>query len=192
MVHENGTYQLIVNYRSCADTDETNISYHPAVKIDLGNDTDICKGLIINLPQTVTTSVADRYLWQDGSAEKTFKVSEPGKYFVTLYNICETITDSIVITKRNCHFFFPSIFTPNGDGRNDMAHLVGDINALTDFNLAIYNRWGQCVYATNNPADGWNGDYKGKTAELGTYYYLVRYKYLGEAETLKGDIVLMR
>ena len=191
-VAKSGSYTLAVSYLGCSDADTISVTTHSVSSIDLGDDAQLCKGDELQLPEIVTSEQSDVYLWQDGSTGSVVKVTEAGRYYVTLSNQCQTIKDTINITSRNCYFFFPSAFSPNGDGRNDIAKLIGDVAAVVDYKLSIFNRWGEVVYVTSNAIDGWDGKYKGQQAELGTYHYQIQYSYLGEKKLMKGDIILMR
>ncbi len=191
-VWEEGTYTFTANYLGCTSSDKVEVSYIPALNIELGNDTQICSNSAIRLPQVATSSVAASYLWQDGSTNNTFSAGAAGVYHVRVTDACTSVTDTIHITTRNCYLFFPSAFSPNRDGTNDIAHLIGDIAHVKDFVLRIYNRWGEVVYMTNDVRAGWDGYYKGVPAEVGAYYYFIEYKYLNKEELMKGDIILVR
>jgi gliding motility-associated-like protein len=85
----------------------------------------------------------------------------------------------------------PQIFSPNGDGINDILYAFG--RNFTSFEFVIYNRWGEKVFETNDPAIGWDGNYKGKPAQAGVYVFYLSSttKQFGEI-TRKGDITLIR
>lgn len=191
-VDQEGTYTLNIDNGGCKASDEVTVTVRPAIDVDLGQNTTICKSDTLLLPLLSTVDTTTKFRWQDGSSAKTFTVKEAGIYSVTITNVCDTITRTVEVTERNCHFFFPTAFSPNGDGLNDLARLVGDASVVDDFTLRIYNRWGEAVFQTNDATKGWDGYYKGQKAEVGTYYYLVRYKYDGEEELLKGDLMLVR
>lgn len=89
-------------------------------------------------------------------------------------------------------YFIPSAFSPNGDGRNDVFKVVNlSFQKLQEFR--VFNRWGQEVFSTNNPYDGWDGSFKGVPQEMGTYHYLIRIGLPnGEAKSFKGDVTLLR
>lgn len=192
VVSDGGTYELTVSYNGCSGSDEVNVSIKQPISIDLGDETQICKNSTLLLPVISTTGADEKYLWQDGSTDRTFSVREGGVYHVTVSNECDTISDTLVVTERNCHFFFPSAFSPNGDGRNDIARLVGDATAVTSYRLHIINRWGEVVFHTKDATKGWDGTYKGQKAEVGTYFYIIKYTYDGVEEMMKGDITLIR
>ena len=72
----------------------------------------------------------------------------------------------------------PSAFSPNGDGEND--HFTVFAANLTTYEIRIFNRWGELVYTSNsldelnNLDKGWDGTYKGKTQDIGTYIYYIK------------------
>jgi gliding motility-associated-like protein len=87
---------------------------------------------------------------------------------------------------------YPNAFTPNGDGRNDRFRIVTYGNQLR-YELSIYNNWGQRVYYGLDAQEGWDGMFRGKPCEAGTYfYYLNATCFTGKQETHKGDLVLVR
>lgn len=65
------------------------------------------------------------------------------------------------------YIFFPTGFTPNGDGLNDTFYPVGAF--VSEYSLEIRNQWGQLVYAGNNEA--WDGFFKAEPAVSGVYIY---------------------
>lgn len=70
--------------------------------------------------------------------------------------------------------YIPNTFTPDGNEFNN------DFNAsfaleVFEWELKIYNRWGELLYVTNDPEFGWDGSYGGKLVQEGTYAYVLRY-----------------
>lgn len=88
-------------------------------------------------------------------------------------------------------FATPTIFTPNGDGKNDFLILKGLDYCNAKYSLVIYNRWGQEIYSTNNIAlNYWDGTLSsGSNAPDGTYYYIVRDE---AGNSLKSFLTLIR
>jgi gliding motility-associated-like protein len=85
----------------------------------------------------------------------------------------------------------PNAFTPDLNGLNDSFKAVGF--AIKDFQMEIYNRWGERIYESNNLNEGWDGTFKGKEAIEGIYIYLVRYSSgKGKTYLLKGNLSLIR
>lgn len=87
--------------------------------------------------------------------------------------------------------YIPSGFSPDGDGVNDVFTVRGEL--LAEFNMQIYNRWGQRVFESNNQGYGWNGTFGEKKCDLGVYTYMLNGKRQnGEDVHLKGTITLLR
>lgn len=191
-VQEEGRYTFTASYKGCYDTAEVSITHYPLSSIELGADRELCKGDKLLLPEAHTTSEYDTYTWQDGSSADSLVVKGEGWYNVRVENACQLITDSVFITERNCRFFFPTVFTPNGDGTNDKIKLLGDVGALESYSLQIFSRWGERVFMSDNVTEAWDGNYKGVRAEIGTYVYLVRFRYMGEEDIMKGTLQLIR
>jgi gliding motility-associated-like protein len=69
----------------------------------------------------------------------------------------------------------PDVFTPNGDGINDIIYVKGwGIEDLISFQ--IFNRWGELVFETSDVSIGWDGTYKGKIQSADTYAYVIKAK----------------
>ena len=87
----------------------------------------------------------------------------------------------------------PDIFTPNGDGDNDVIYVKGwGIKELLEF--SIYNRWGEKVFTTSDINVGWDGTYKGKKQNMDSYaYYVKAIVYIDQVPyEKKGTITLIR
>jgi gliding motility-associated-like protein len=108
--------------------------------------------------------------------------------------------DSVKIT-------VPDAFSPNADGFNDVLRVVtnvdkdmnysngfnGDGGAIVSMNFEIYNRYGQMVFRTTNPQEGWDGTFKGKALNVGTFVYKLEYRLInGLAGSLNGNVTLYK
>ncbi len=85
----------------------------------------------------------------------------------------------------------PNAFTPNDDGYNPQFVIVP--GAVKTFEIQIYNRWGELVFESKDPAKSWDGIYKDKPSPEGVYMYLLRYT--GGDNLIKiqkGNITLIR
>ena len=109
-----------------------------------------------------------------------------------------TVSDTITIYVSNeLSAFIPSAFTPNGDGMNDRFEF--DILGATNLDIAIYNRWGQQVYANAaqpngiNGSNGWDGKVDGKDAPFDTYVWKMTVTYYdGTTLDNTGTVTLMK
>lgn len=85
----------------------------------------------------------------------------------------------------------PTGFSPNGDGNNDFLNVYGT-RETTEFNLEIYNRWGQQIFQSSDKTKGWDGTYKGAEAPVGVYAYTFKVTIDGEIIQKSGSITLIR
>ena len=69
--------------------------------------------------------------------------------------------------------FIPNAFTPNADGLNDIFLPVS--TDLQAYDLQVFDRWGQLIFATTDPAKGWDGTLEGRLVHTGVYTYKVGY-----------------
>lgn len=118
------------------------------------------------------------------------------RYNVTLHSIdengCPHISTKQIEVKRVVNLSVPSAFTPNGDGINDIFH-VGVYN-VASFNIRIYNRWGQLVFESNNPAFEWDGrDKNGKALAEGVYVVVTKMAaFDGSEEEQSTTVTIMK
>jgi len=161
---------------NCYNENNFNISIINTPTLNLIDDTIICLDETLLLVPESNVNVS--YLWQDNSTNSQFLVEEEGVYYVdAIIFPCPAIRDSVTISKKdcNCYFYLPNSFTPNDDAKNDVlkAEYTCDFKS---FNFAIYNRWGEKLFETNNPSNGWNGYFKGELLPAGVYICKVNYE----------------
>jgi gliding motility-associated-like protein len=94
-----------------------------------------------------------------------------------------------------CRVYVPNAFSPNDDGVNDTIEpFIGC--PVTFYDFRVFNRWGQLMFSSGKPEDGWDGTFKGRPADANVYVYLLRFSYDNEGqprtETKTGDIALVR
>jgi gliding motility-associated-like protein len=105
------------------------------------------------------------------------------------------VTVKVICNGQN--FFIPNTFSPNGDGVNDVFYLRGS-GLFRVKSLMIFNRWGEVVFENrefpvNDPASGWDGNYKGRKAKPDVYVYQVEIICSnGEIIKYSGNIALIQ
>ncbi len=110
---------------------------------------------------------------------------------ITLNGCVDSITITINVTKTGTALFLvPNVFTPNNDGIND-CFSISHWGGVTLSYFAIYNRWGQKVFYSNNPNQCWDGTFKNKI-QSGTYVYQIKGKSFCGDVYKKGTIVLVK
>ncbi|MFT6746155.1 MAG: gliding motility-associated-like protein [Glaciecola sp.] len=135
---------------------------------------------------------------QEGN-EFTVFPKESKTYLLTvidsLYEKCRNITSvDVEVLKFVCddpYIYVPNAFTPNGDGENDVLYVRG--KNITKLYFAIFNRWGQKVFETEQQHIGWDGLYEGMKIDPAVYDYYLKYECEGDEEHFKkGNITLIR
>ncbi len=109
----------------------------------------------------------------------------------------ETLSYSNIIERRlEPRLFFPEAFSPNGDGQNDLFRPFGAY--IENFELVVYNRWGEVVYSYRGSfpgeGEGWDGNtYGGRPAPTGLYQYTATaIDAIGSRKQVQGKIMLIR
>lgn len=113
-------------------------------------------------------------------------------YYFTNITLSETPIAPQPPLKDTSGAAFPSAFTPNADGDNDIFRIIGRLIYYDDYLLNVYNRFGQLIFTSHDPAFGWNGMFNGIPADVGVYFYLSQFTVKGKRHLLKGDLTLLR
>jgi gliding motility-associated-like protein len=99
------------------------------------------------------------------------------KYRVTAYkngNNSITSLSNTVDVVPYMNIYIPNSFTPNGDGLNDTFGAVGE--AIGQYKMQVFNRWGQLVFETNSHKNQWDGTFDGEPVPTGLYVYKMEAK----------------
>jgi gliding motility-associated-like protein len=100
-------------------------------------------------------------------------------------------TSPFVLAEVIPSVFVANVFSPNGDGSNDVLHILG--NGIDEVQFSIYDRWGEKVFETTSATDGWDGTFRGKPMNVGVFVYFIKGKYKnGESIDKNGNVTLLR
>ncbi|MFT4985285.1 MAG: gliding motility-associated-like protein [Flavobacteriales bacterium] len=154
------------------------------------------------------------YEWDFGNGTTTVEPNptmvydEPGIYDVTLIANNEfNCPDSMHLAgalevEIGGYANFPNAFTPSVTGPDDENYNPESLNnnvfhpvfaGVLEYNLQIYNRWGELLFETDDINTGWNGYYKGNLVPLGVYVWRANVLFTDEKQLVKsGDITLLR
>lgn len=134
------------------------------------------------------------YLWSNGETTAAVSLRSFGIFYLTVtdFNNC-TGTDSIRIIRANCiPIAIPNAFTPNADGRNDIFRPTINHTILA-YHFVLYNRYGERIFETFDYGTGWDGTYKGKLQQSGSYVYRIRFTSItGWQSDNNGSVLLIR
>ena len=144
---------------------------------------------------------ATNYIWRFGDGD-TSTLANPQHLFnaTGTYNVCLTAINTAGCIDDTCIqvsalinplLDVPSAFTPGKFGVNSIVKVKGF--GIKEMQWNIYNRWGQKVFESTNPANGWNGYYKGKLQAMDVYTYTLDVIFSDGKKVKKtGDITLIR
>ena len=127
-----------------------------------------------------------------------YTYDESGDYVVLLEvideNGCIDTISKIIHVYDELNVFIPNTFTPNLDGKNEIWKPVMNECNKEGYKLVIYDRWGQRVFYSTNPDEGWDGKVDGKFVQNNTVYTyrLIVRDYTGQEFEYSGHVMVLR
>ncbi|MGI8583115.1 MAG: PKD domain-containing protein, partial [Chitinophagaceae bacterium] len=144
---------------------------------------------------------ATNYVWRFGDGDSSVEINPIHLFNKTgTYNVCLTAINAAGCSDDTCIKIsaiikpildVPSAFTPGKFGINSIVNVKGF--GIKEMQWTIYNRWGQKVFESTSPSNGWNGYYKGKLQQVDVYTYALDVIFSDGNKIRKvGDITLIR
>lgn len=185
-----GLYSLVTSDGVCRRNDSFAITTNVTPVLNLGNDSTLCYNELLLL--NAASPVADTYLWSTGSTDSSISVNTAGTYAVEVENNCGIATDDITIKYEDCAniVFVPNAFTPNNDRLNDVLKAKAYFK-IDEFNMKLFNRWGQLIFSSNSLNNGWDGRIKSQQAPPGMYTWVIQYKRSNKVYNQKGTVLVI-
>jgi gliding motility-associated-like protein len=188
------TYRVTITTACNELVDSVIIDYLLPVTTNLGRDTFLCPDE--NFPLNATSDGLVDYQWENGEKEARRRVRGPGDYSVTVTSGCETVIDTIQIVECEiCQVYMPNIFSPDNDGVNDRLFPQSPC-VLDAYEMMVFDRWGNQIFVSKNPGEGWDGTINGSLAPTGAYVWVLNYvvleNNLPRPVREGGDVVLLR
>jgi gliding motility-associated-like protein len=193
-----GTYSVVITSGTCTGPAVTSVIslasapvgiQYPLIQVEK------------NKPFTLSArNIGTKYNWSPPddldnpkSSTPVVKTTQDRSYNIgiTLANGC-TVTDTLnVQIAKGSNVFVPGAFTPDNNGFNDILRPLS-VNMRMNY-FRIYNRWGQLMYETKVPGEGWNGEYKGLLQPIGVYLWTFEGKDTdGKIFKSAGTTILMK
>ena len=196
----------VVSYANCHDTVTEIIKLDNILKPDSRHPPGYARKTSFNLPVSVleisnpgtgtlatgTTSSLETpaaHMFPDTRTGETYNVS-----LVVQNNFgCYDSVSAPITKMQSCYINVPNGFTPNGDGINDYLYPLNAWN-VTGLEFSVYNRIGQLVFETRDPARKWDGTINGKPQPPGSYVWTLSYTDGTSSKKifLSGSSVLIR
>ncbi|RME93008.1 MAG: hypothetical protein D6772_16325, partial [Bacteroidetes bacterium] len=194
VVRTPGTYRVTVSTACNELSGSIRVDYVLPITTNLGRDTFLCPEDPFLLD--ATTEVEANYRWEDGSSNPRRLIFGPDVYSVTVTSQCEKIVDTLAIVEcEKCPVYVPNAFSPNLDGVND-DFLPQGACPFQEYELTVFDRWGNQVFASTDPNTGWDGRSRGKLVAQGAYVYFLRYTVvengISRVAQRSGEVVLLR
>ena len=197
------TYNVVATntITGCIQYSSALVTVHPNPIADFIQSWDELMAIFTN-----TSSGAVNYYWNMGdggiiitskNVSYAYQIIDSVSYIVTL--IAETEfgcldTISRVITTPLV-FYVPNSFTPDGnENNNEFTPVFSSKRKVENYSLSIYDRWGEIVFETKDIDFGWDGTYKKKAAQTGTYTWQLQFTNLfnSKKELINGHVNLLR
>ena len=188
-----GEYSVVGTYGTigCSATDKIVIESR-AVECKLSMEPlDFCLDFSTTLSAATNEDVS--LMWSNGATDSAITVTQYGTYNVEVSNgVCKT-TKSITIDECPFVLYFPNAFTPfYQDGINDFFEIIGNKKAIQSFVVAIYDKWGNQVFYSNDVDFKWDGKVNSQFAINQTFKYAVKvYTFQGRRYVYKGLVTVL-
>ncbi len=194
-----GTYtiELVATNTFGSDTYTSTLTVHPTPIVDAGSD------VIIKLNESTQLNASGstgNYTWTPSTGLDCTScpnpISSPEEtitytVIVSDPNGCTATDDITVFVEYENVIFVPNIFSPNGDGQNDILFVRG--KGVQELKFFIYDRWGEKVFETTSLDEGWDGTFRGKEMNKAVFVYYLEATFIdGEEVKQKGDITLVK
>lgn len=188
-----GTYFVDVTLTNCHVYDTVRIT-EEYLNVNLLPDTAwFCIGEDVEVKAMLDNA---NYIWSTGSTAQfaQFNTVTTASLMADINGCTALDTIDIKEVVCYCNLFIPNSFTPNNDEKNEWFKPV-ICPQLDLYSFKIFNRWGQEIFSTEDPAKGWNGKHGDVDVPMGTYSYVVHYDSYAvyEKETVvRGHVNVIR
>jgi gliding motility-associated-like protein len=195
----------VIDSKGCTISDSIIVQYSdslPSINASV-DDTVIYIGQSTTL-HAIPSNISSNYSWIPSNSLNNSNSTDPISTPLTTTNYQVTVTDEngcsnsdsvkVTVLQIICdepQLFLPNAFSPNNDGENDVLFVRG--NFIETMYLAVYNRWGELVFESNDRLKGWDGKFKDQLVDPGVFvYYLEITCFNQENYFKKGNITVIR
>ncbi|MCE3295010.1 MAG: hypothetical protein K0R65_724 [Crocinitomicaceae bacterium] len=177
-----------IDVNGCQDTDEVNVTVLPQPLALFDPGTEQITELSPNVSLSNSSEGAVSYNWNFGDLspfstehEPGHTYDQPGNFEITLivtndFGCTDTAVRVIEITAVPL-YYIPNSFTPNGDAHNNVFSPVFNESFVPgDYELFVYNRWGELLFESHDPETGWDGTYANQSVMKGVYTWVMGFR----------------
>lgn len=148
--------------------------------------------------ETGLSAVPLQYSWNTSPVQTTPLATglPEGNYTVTVSgtDVCPAAATARAEKESTCTgVYFPAAFTPDGNGKNDGFGPLGSIYSLENYELSVYNRWGERVFFSRDPLQKWDGKVRNVQTDGNLFVWQSSFSLPGQSkENRKGTVLLIR
>jgi gliding motility-associated-like protein len=191
-VQEAGVYRVSISNKCGFVEDSVVYRISDIPVVDLGEDTVLCGNFRVQLD---AENPGATYLWlPTGETTQVIQATEQTTYEVVVTNAdgCEASGTFTIGSGCVSEYYIPTAFSPNEDGLNDVFKPT--LVNFEQYELLIFNRWGEVIFRTKDVNQGWDGTYQGAPLEPGIYSYMMRFITTedGEFQNKNGQVFLIK
>lgn len=193
-------YFVTATNPSCGTaTDSITIIVNDKPNLDAGTDTLIGLGGEVTLWASSTQNVTYEWIPEPDECVETdcsliYDVPDQATVYVVIATDeygCVNSDTILVDINGYMDVFVPNIFSPNGDGFNDLLVINGP--RLYNYTIEIYDRWGKKIFVSNEQKDYWDGSFNGSLLAPQTFVYMLSGEtVLGERITKEGNVSIIK
>jgi gliding motility-associated-like protein len=198
-----GDYAVTVSdANNCTASSDFTVGINYNLQVSISGQNTVVNGQPVQLDAEANVDHSNVYSWTPSAYLTcgTCNVTEAQPAETSLFTVSVTdmngctAMDTITIdVDSRTSIFIPNAFSPNNDGNNDLFHVYGELSGVRYFELVVFDRWGEKVYETNDYASGWDGQFRGQPAPVGTYVYVATVTFAdGTEKNYKGSVNLFR
>ena len=192
-------YVITVSNNCFSDSAITQVIIHPLPVVDAGPDTLIWRDTQAQLHgfTSETNHFWNPSTWLDDPYDLNTKAEPQQTQWYELIAIdaygCLGLDSVLVTVEALTVLDIPTAFSPDGNGVNDFFRIARHLNIEKLREFAVYNRWGEKIFATTDINQGWDGRYNGQEQPLGVYVWMVNADGKDGSHIIrKGNVTLVR
>ncbi len=193
-----GSYSVTVtDVNNCSAAAQAFVPYVSGIALNVTAENVSCYGTNDGAISITATGGAHayNYAWSNNANTSSINHLSEGSYELTVTDVNNcSVSDSIILIKEFCpsYVYFPTGFSPNGDGLNDFFKATASAD-LKKFFIRVYNRWGEEVFESNDISESWDGVYKGIPQPLSAYVWFAEFSFNdGKKYAQSGNITLVK
>lgn len=210
-----GVYSITASdANDCQQTDVIVVNAATLLSVDLGDDVNISLGDSTTLQATVNVPIDSilSVVWSPPMLDSTECVPSPcltqvvTPFISTVYTLhvqalngCTAQDHVRVNVDRHRDIYVPNVFSPNGDGANDLFTIYARPGSVSKIlSLQVFDRWGEAIitlkdFQPNSPTVGWDGSNKGQPMNPAVFVWVAEIEFIdGHREVFKGDVTVLR